>query len=236
MAAGQSMKGFYTGITVMMVIGGVFIVSKALTRQPPLTIETIAPLAAGPRGIPVGSDSAPVTVMEFSDFECPYCARFATLQMPDVQQRLVATGKVRWVFMHFPLQGHNKSPNAHLASACMQEQGKFWPMHDLIYQNQSEWTESGNPRRALKGYAERAGGDMARYDQCVSSRSAWGAVLADKHLGDSLGIGGTPTFYINGRLFDERQGLSVDRLAQIADSLIAQAATAAAMPRRAGAR
>lgn len=218
-AAGSSMKGFYTALAAVTLGGGIFILSKAMTSKPPLTTETLAPLAVGPRGVVEGSDSAVVQIMEFSDFECPYCARYATIQIPDIRQRLIATGKVRWSFMHFPLTGHQKSPMAHLAAACANAQGKFWPMHDMIYQNQDEWVESRNPQRALAAYAGRIGLDQSRYDQCVDQRTAWGSVLADKALGDSLSVGSTPTFYLNGRLMPNVP--TADELVHIADSLAA---------------
>jgi protein-disulfide isomerase len=225
-AAGSSMKGFYTALAVVMLGGGIFILSKAMTSKPALTADFAAPLALGPRGVVEGSDSAVLNVMEFSDFECPYCARFATIQIPDIRQRLIATGKVRWTFMHFPLNGHTKSPIAHLAAACANAQGKFWPMHDMIYQNQDEWVEARNTERALAGYARRVGLDETQYQQCMDQRSAWGRVLADKQLGDSLSVGGTPTFYINGRLIPNVP--TADELVQLADSLgrVAAARTA----------
>ncbi len=224
--AGSSMRGFYMALAAVALGGGIFILSQAMNAKPPLTTDTIAPISAGPRGVTEGSDSAVVHVMEFSDFECPYCARFATIQMPDIRQRLIATGKVHWTFVHFPLTGHTKSPLAHLASACANVQGKFWPMHDVIYQNQAEWVESRNPERMLAGYARTVGLDQARYDECMDQRAAWGTVLADKQLGDSLSVGSTPTFYLNGRMMPSV--VTADELQQIADSL---AAARAATPR-----
>jgi protein-disulfide isomerase len=224
-AAGSSMRGFYTALAVVMLGGGIFILSKAMTSKPPLTSETVAPLSVGPRGVVEGSDSAVVKIMEFSDFECPYCARFATIQMPDIRQRLIATGKVRWTFMHYPLQGHTKSPIAHLAAACANVQGKFWPMHDMIYQNQDEWVEARNTERPLAQYARRIGLDETQYEQCMDQRTAWGTVLSDKQLGDSLSVGGTPTFYINGRLIPNVP--TADELVQLADSLGRVAASGA---------
>jgi protein-disulfide isomerase len=223
MAAAGSMKSFYIALAAVALGGGIFILSRAMTSTPPLTTETLAPLAVGPRGVVEGSDSAVVHVMEFSDFECPYCARFGTIQMPDIRQRLIATGKVRWTFMHFPLQGHQKSPTAHLAAACANVQGKFWLMHDMIYQNQDEWVESGNPARTLAGYARRIGLDLAPYEQCMDQREAWGTVLADKQLGDSLLVNSTPTFYLNGRMMPGVP--TADELAHIADSLALVRAT-----------
>jgi protein-disulfide isomerase len=218
MAAGKSMKPFYAGLGVVAVVGIALIARAAMQKSaPPLTTDTVAPLASGPRGVVIGSDSARVEIMEFSDFECPYCGRFAVLQMPDVRTRLIQPGLVRWRFVHFPLQGHTKSPTAHLAAACANEQGLFWQMHDLIYEHQGEWTEDRDLVGALTNLAVQAGVDRGRFDQCMTQRSAWGRVLADKALGDSLGINGTPTFFVNGRQIPDVP--SFDRLRAIVDSI-----------------
>jgi protein-disulfide isomerase len=223
------MRQFYVVLAVIAVAGGVLIARAASNRSPELTSDTEAPLASGQRGVVMGSDSAKIEVMEFSDFECPWCGRFAVLAMPDVKQRLVATGRVRWRFVHFPLQGHRKSPYAHLAAACANEQGKFWEMHDILYQNQEEWVNGGNLKGIIDGYADGIGLDRPRYRSCVQNRSAWGRVRADKALGDSLGLNGTPTFFINRRLLNENP--SADRLVHIVDSL-APLSAASPAPRR----
>lgn len=227
MAAGRSLTPFYAGLALVAVAGGLVIARASGQRPPPLTTNTVAALASGPRGVVLGSDSAKVEIMEFSDFECPWCARFAVLQMPDVRQRLLPTGRVRWRFVNFPLEGHTKSPYAHLAAACANEQGRFWEMHDLIYQNQEDWVTSNSSERMIDGYADRVGLDKARYQSCVKERRSWGQVLADKAFGDSVGVThGTPTFFFNGR---EITGtVSVDRLVHMVDSVT----TAGARPAR----
>ena len=229
--AGKPMTPFYVGLAVLAIVGGAFIWrSVSATRQPPLTSETLAPLATGPRGVTMGPDSAPVEVTEFSDFECPFCGQYATIQMPDVRARLLPTGKVRWRFMHFPLQGHTKSPYAHLAAACANQQGKFWQMHDAIYAHQEEWATARNPLDDLKGYAQQVGLDMSAYNSCVENRSAWGRVLADKAMGDSLAVNGTPTFFINGRQWRGNTSPSVDQLIAIVDSMTGAAPAHGARP------
>lgn len=217
MAAGRSLRTFYGGLALVAIVGALVIMRSAGRRTPPLTTDTVAPLATGPRGVVLGSDSAKVEIMEFSDFECPYCGRFAVLSMPDVQQRLLPTGRVRWRFVNFPLQGHTKSPYAHLAAACANEQGKFWQMHDLIYQNQEDWSGSSNFQQLIDGYAERSGVDKSRYGSCISERRAWGQVLADKALGDSAGVTATPTFFMNGRML--RDVPNVDQFIRMVDSI-----------------
>jgi protein-disulfide isomerase len=219
MAAGKSLTPFYITLAVIAVGGGALIAGGVFRKAPPpLTLETIGPLNQGPRGVVAGSDSARVEVWEFSDFECPYCARFSILSMPDIRSRLIETGRVRWRFIHYPLQGHTKSPTVHLAAACADEQGRFWPMHDLLYETQDTWTSARNLVAALELVADRAGLDRARFDTCLEARgAAWGRVLGDKALGDSVGINGTPTFFVNGRQVPDL--LTYDRLRAIADSI-----------------
>jgi protein-disulfide isomerase len=232
MAARKSLTPFYIALAVIAVGGGALIASGAFRAAPaPLTLDTIGQLATGPRGVLIGSDSAKVEVWEFSDFECPFCARFAILTMPDIQARLVQAGRVRWRFVHYPLQGHTKSPTAHLAAACAHEQGRFWPVHDALYTSQDTWTSARNLVRAVTAAAERGGVDRERFDACMSARgAAWGHVLADKALGDSVGIGGTPTFFVNGRQVTEL--LTYDRLRAIVDSIEAVRPAEAAPARR----
>ncbi len=218
MASGP-MKRFYGALALVAVAGGLLIMRSAGNRTPPLTTDTVAPLATGPRGVVLGSDSAKVEIMEFSDFECPWCGRFAVLQMPDVRQRLLPTGRVRWRFVNFMIQGHTKSPYAHLAAACANEQGKFWEMADLLYQNQEDWVGSNSFQSMIDGYAERAGADKARYRSCIGERRAWGQVLADKRFGDSLGLDGTPTFFVNGRMLPATLNVTVDYLLRMVDSI-----------------
>jgi len=229
MAAGKPLTRFYLALAVIAVVGGALIARSAMKRQPPLTADTVAPLATGPRGVVLGSDSAPVELMEFSDFECPWCARYDVLQMPDIRQRIVSTGRLRIRFVHFPLSIHQKSPYAHLAAACANEQGRFWDMADTIFGNQDEWVESTNPAGVLEGYARRVGLDMDRYRSCVQERRTWGRVMADKQLGDSLGVSGTPTFYVNGRLWPDVP--SADQVLHIVDSIAPQRGPAPARSR-----
>jgi protein-disulfide isomerase len=221
MAAG-SMRSFYLGLGAVAIVGAGLIGWQASRRSvppaPTLGAAALTPLAAaGPRGVAMGSDSAPVEIAEYSDFECPYCARFAVLALPDVQQRLVAPGRVRWRFMHYPLDNHRASPAAHQASVCAREQDRFWQMHDRIYLEQDAWVSARRPERVLRDIAERLGLDMDRYDSCWREQRGWSDVLADKRMGDSLGVNATPTIFVNGRRLSDVP--SADQLKAIVDSL-----------------
>ncbi len=224
--AGQgSLKPFYIMLGVIVVVGAALIARQMLGGgSPHLTLAPTAggpPIPIGPRGVVMGSDTAKVEITEFADFECPWCARFAVMSLPDLRRDLVATGKARWRFVHFPLEGHTDSPYAHLAAACANQQGQFWQMSDQIYNNQSDWVGAGNIPKQLRALAQRANLDMAKYDDCVKNQSAWPQVQADHALGDSLGINSTPSFMVNGHLLAEIP--TEEQFVKLVDSLNAAA-------------
>src|SRR5258708_7112481 len=119
---------------------------------PPAPAAPSAPLPVGAadafHGYTLGSDSAPVEVTEYSDFECPFCASFATVQMPVIREQLISTGKLRWRFRDFPLPSHKYSRYAAMAGQCAGEQGKFWQMHDQLFNNH-QWAQTGKNPRSL---------------------------------------------------------------------------------------
>ncbi len=224
MAARRAMRNFYVGLGALAVIGvalilwqmGVFAPKRSVTET--LQEAPIAPMGnVAATGHVLGSDSAPVEIVECADFECPTCARFAILDMPDVERRLIPTGRLKWRFMDYPLTGHTSSPPAHLAAGCAAEQGRFFEMMGVIFDRQGDWALESNPARKLRGYAQQVGLDMGRYDQCVETKHAQPGVDADHAEGDRLGVNATPTFFVNGR---EWPGvLNFDQIQAIVDSL-----------------
>lgn len=224
MAVPRPMKLFYFGLGLIAVLGAflIFGQSRLLQRSRSVT-ETLASAPQAPMGNVaatghvLGSDSAPVEIVEFADFECPACARFAILEWPYVQERLIPTGRLRWRFMDFPLQGHTNSPAAHLAAGCAAEQGKFFEIMDLVYNRQNEWATEKRPERYMRDYARQVGLDLSAYDRCVETKHAQPGVDADYAEGEHLGVNETPTFFVNGR---EWPGLLVyDQIKAIVDSL-----------------
>jgi protein-disulfide isomerase len=139
----------------------------------------------------LGPENAPVTVVEFSDFQCPYSAR-ASLTLKRLLQ--LYPGRVRWVFKHFPLRIHRDAPLAHEAALAAREQGKFWEMHDLLLSNQRRLM-----REDLMSYARQLGLDLPAFANDLDSRRLRARVLRDTLQGRSLHVDTTPTYFINGK-------------------------------------
>jgi protein-disulfide isomerase len=149
----------------------------------------------------LGPPSAQITIVEFSDFQCPYCS---TAQ--ETLKTLLARypGKVRVGFRDFPIeQIHPSATAAAEASRCAADQGRFWEFHDLLFANQKEL----NAMR-LKEYASRAGLDRRKFDDCVAERKYQLAVQTDFKEGQSLGLMGTPAFFVNGELLNGARDIS----------------------------
>src|SRR5206468_12098094 len=121
------MKRFYGLLAAVVLIGGgaIWYGTRSTSAAPAASQPTPVAASDGFRGFTRGSEAAPVEVTEYSDFECPFCASFATVQMPVIRQQLIATGKVRWRYRDFPLPTHQYSRYAALAAQCAGEQGKF---------------------------------------------------------------------------------------------------------------
>ena len=126
-----------------------------------------------------GSADAPVTIIEFSDFQCPFCARFYSQTLGEIDDKYIKTGKVKLVFRDFPLSFHQNAQKAAEAAECAEEQGKFWEMHDKLF-------------------AKDLGLDSAKFDECLVSDKYASEVQKDFKDGQGAGISGTPSFFING--------------------------------------
>lgn len=219
-AAPGGMKGFYLALAAVAVIGAGLLVYQVTkpTVSIPANVAVLPADTAGFRGYVIGSDSAPVEIVEYGDYQCPGCANFDIVTFPDIKARLVDSGKARFVYRDFPLDGLH--PNARIsahAAACADEQGKYWPMHKLIFQGQPDWAR-GNAERVLRGYAQAASLDMARYGECMQSARYAGRIQASYEQGVALGVDGTPKFLIGERIYN---GMGYDEFRRIVDSLAA---------------
>jgi protein-disulfide isomerase len=220
----------FGAILVVIAVVGVAVIGYVVSR--PTKVMTLDPslpsLAAA--GIVKGSPDAPVELIEFADFECPGCAYFATLTEPDVMNRLVATGQVRFRFMDFPLPDiHRNAVAAHNAAHCANEQGKFWEYHDLVFQTQDRWNGQATlkPRGPLKEIAQAAGLDVGKWEECYDSERMLPQILGNRREGERRRVGGTPTFIIGDQMFSN-PGVSFDELKGMIDAEAAKRAAASA--------
>jgi protein-disulfide isomerase len=165
---------------------------QLLLEEPRVKVDATGP-ARGPEG-------AKVTIVEFSDFECPFCAR-AEESVNQVMEKYA--GKVRLVFRHFPLNFHPNAPKAAEASMCANDQGKFWEMHKTLFANNKALGVED-----LKKHAAAVGLDVAKFNECLDGGKMKGIVDADTKAGGEAGVSGTPAFFINGKLLSGAQPAS----------------------------
>jgi len=152
-----------------------------------------------------GDANAPVTIIEWSDFECPFCSRFYEQTLPLIQEQYIDTGKVKLVYRDFPLTSlHPTAQKAAEAAECADEQGKFWEYHDKIFENQALLSVT-----SLKQWAADLGLDTEKFNDCLDSGKMASEVNKDLQDGADVGIRGTPGFIINGQLISGAQPFSV---------------------------
>ncbi len=165
-----------------------------------------------------GSATAPVTVYEMSDFQCPFCRRFALETFPTIEREYISTGKVRWVFINFPLTSihANAVPAAELA-LCAAQQNAFWPVHDLLYQHQEHWSKLKDAEPFLLGLADSAKIDRKKTLACLQNPETRKAVQADAEGSARSGAQSTPAFYVEGGLLLGAQPIGIFR--QVLDSI-----------------
>jgi len=158
-------------------------------------------LAPGAPGFDRGAAHAPVTVLEFADFGCPYCALFAGRTYPALAAEFVKTGLVRWRYVPFVLGIFTNGDEAARAAACAGEQGAaaFGRMHDRLFDEQDVWKAVPDPAAMFRGFARAAGLNDARFAACYASAEPAQRTLAANALADALGVRATPTFFVNGR-------------------------------------
>lgn len=147
-----------------------------------------------------GNPSADVWVVEFADFGCSYCEKFFRETQPVFDSLYILKGRVFWKFVPFTIGMFPNSTEAAETSICAAQQGKFFPMHDVLYTNRKVWMKSSNVRELMAQYATQVKLDPARYRTCITGKEAREQLQRNNVLAKSLFIRGTPTFFINGEV------------------------------------
>mgnify|MGYP003793069155 CR=1 FL=1 len=210
---GGDLKAFY------VVLGGVVVIAAATlgwsalqgglssaATEPIQSIvlgemEDLESLVALATGVEKGDPDAPITILEFGDFQCPACQQFATFVKPEIELTYVTPGIARFVFHDYPIvSGHPHAFLAARSARCALDQGEeyFWPFHDQLFANQSTWALSQNPpTNAFESYAAALGLDEAEFHDCLDSDRHADVISANMRLGIELGVSGTPTVFVS---------------------------------------
>ena len=171
---------------------------------------TTPPNANGPIEVSVdddafiGEENALVTIVEFSDYQCPFCERFYLQTLDQLKEEYIDTGKVKLVYRDFPLDFHPNAQKAAEAAECAGEQNKYFQMHDKLFENQVALDTDD-----LKKYAKDIGLNTAQFNTCLDTGKMASEVESDYQEGVNYGVSGTPAFFINGKLIEGAQPFSV---------------------------
>lgn len=149
-------------------------------------------------GYDVGDPNAPVVLIDFSDFGCPYCAKFTTETYPAIEREYVRTGKVLFKYVPFVMGMFPNGQEAARAAECAAEQGRFWPMHDRLYARQAEWKRAGDPAVPIGSYVDSLGLDRARFGACYA-RGEHARTRRANDIARAIGVRVTPSFIVDER-------------------------------------
>jgi len=195
------------GITIIAIAAALFLILPNFTP-----VGTIAehPLMNRPQvnANGMGDPNAPVKIIEYSDFQCPYCARFTKETEQQIIDAYVATGKVYFEYHSFGEFIGVESRRAAEAAYCAGDQNKFWPMHDIIFANQTSENAGAFTDKRLTAFADKVGLDAGKFSDCFSSGKYAARVTQDGTDGTAAGVKATPSFTINGKLFEGAQPFS----------------------------
>lgn len=162
-------------------------------------------------GYDVGDPKAPIVMVEFSDFGCPYCAQHAREAFPALERDFIATGKVFYKHVPFVMGMFPNGDRAARAAECAGEQGRFWPMHDSVYARQADWKRGREPDAVLTAAARATVPDVPRWATCYVGDAQRARTQAANVGAQRLGVRATPTFFINGQLVEGALPLPVMR-------------------------
>lgn len=226
--AGAANPKSFVALVLVLILAGAGGLAYLTGRQhgPAATIvdPNLPPAVA--KGYTMGRPDAPVQILEFADFECPACGNYSVVTEPDVRKRIIEPGLARVTYYDFPLPQHKNTLSASESAACANDQGKFWEMHDRLFQGQTDWnTEAtSDPVSVMQGYAKAIGLDVDKWRACVDSRTHEREILANKAEGERRQVNQTPTFVIGNRMVPG--SLTDDQIKAYVDSARGGAKTA----------
>jgi protein-disulfide isomerase len=149
----------------------------------------------------LGAEDAQIVIIEFSEYQCPFCSKMYQEIYPDLKKDFIDTGKVKYVYRDFPLTIHPNAINAAMAAECAGDQDQYFAMHNLLFENQTNWANEDNPKKNFDEYATSLGLNTTTFSECYESEKYADEIAKDKEEGIAYGVQVTPTLFINGKLF-----------------------------------
>lgn len=203
----MGLAGLIVGYGLASGIGGGLLPSGTAPTTPPAVDNTVptpppsndTPATADDDAV-LGKASAPITVIEFTDFQCPFCSRHFTQTFGQIKKDYIDTGKVKYVSRDFPLGFHPNAQKASETAECAKEQNKYWEMHDKLFTAQEEWSNlaAADAAKKFKEYAAGFGLNAGTFASCLDDGKTAAEVKKDLADGSASGIDGTPGFWILG--------------------------------------
>jgi protein-disulfide isomerase len=191
---------FWSGFVIVLILIVWGLIASMNKQVAAPVLSTPAPVSSADHVR--GPANAPVTVVEYSDFQCPACEAY----YPLIEQLIAgASTTMRLVYRHFPLPQHPNAALAAQASEAASMQGKFWEMYGLLFQDHIEWTDVSDPHQVFEGYAVRLGLNADKFKSDMDGAAVKGIIESQLTEGQSIGIDYTPTFFVNGKVIANPQ-------------------------------
>lgn len=205
-------------VIALLVILGIFVGYFYVTKQDAKDNRVV--VDAQPTKHTQGAGSKKVTLVEYGDFQCPVCAQYYPI-LKEIKNKY--GDDITFQFSHFPLDSiHPNARGAHRAAEAAGNQGKFFEMHDLLYENQQSWSESSNGKAIFESYATQLGLDVEKFKVEFADENINSIINADLDAGKKLGVKGTPGLVLNGRLLEDNERRSLEELIKTIDAEIAK--------------
>lgn len=193
--------------------------SAAAASAADATDSTDSLVALADRGRIEGDSAAPLWVIDVSDFQCPYCAQWHRQTHDSLRTEYIRTGKVKLAFVNFPLEHHRHAMAAANSAMCAGVQGRFWPVHDAIFQTQERWAAATDAAPLFESIARTAGVRIEEWRSCVASNVMEPLIEADRERSAAAGVNSTPSFIIGRQVI--RGAVPMDQLRPILDAALA---------------
>ena len=205
----QYLRSGFAGTKVDAKVAGVEDVPEPEAEKPVVLADDQWKKLLDKPAAEVGDKDAKVVMVEFTDFQCPFCKRSFEQTWPQIKKDYVDSGKIKVVYRDLPLSFHPNAKPAALAARCAGDEDKYVEMHDSLFTNQDAWVNLGDPKEKFVEYAKEVGLNTGKFATCYDGKKYEKEVDADLALANEVGATGTPTFFINGKQVVGAQPMSV---------------------------